>query len=132
MATIRQEIVTSAAPRDVWDALCDFGAVHERVARGFVVDTQMQGEDRVVTFANGLVAREVVVARDDDALRFVYSARSDALTHHNAAVQVFADDAGSRIVWTADVLPDAVAPHIAAMMHDGAASIRLTFDGVRS
>jgi hypothetical protein len=131
MASIRQEIVTSASPREVWDALCDFGAVHDRVARGFVVGTEMDGDDRVVTFANGLVAREVLVARDDDALRFVYSARSDALTHHNASVQVFADDAGSRIVWTADLLPDAVAPHIAAMMRDGADAIRLTFDGVR-
>src|SRR5882762_30789 len=39
MASIRKEIVIEASPKRVWDAVRDVGAVHERLAPGFVVDT---------------------------------------------------------------------------------------------
>jgi hypothetical protein len=43
--------------------------VHTRLARGFVTDRRMDGKDRIVTFANGLVAREVIVDIDERARR---------------------------------------------------------------
>ena len=36
MASIRREIVIEARPADVWDAIRDVGAVHTRLAPGFV------------------------------------------------------------------------------------------------
>ena len=49
MASIRKDIVLDARPDDVWDALRDFHAVHERLAPGFVVSSQADGDDaRVV------------------------------------------------------------------------------------
>ncbi|HWO03250.1 MAG TPA: SRPBCC family protein, partial [Methylomirabilota bacterium] len=39
MASIRQEIHVEAGAEQVWDAIADVGAVHTRLAPGFVIDT---------------------------------------------------------------------------------------------
>jgi hypothetical protein len=126
MATIRREISIAAPPGAVWDAIRDFGAVHTRLAPGFVVDTKVEeGPARVVTFANGLVARELIVAIDDARQRLAYSVVGGAPTHHNASFQVFADGAGgSNLIWLADLLPDSIAPRIAEMMDQGAKAMQ--------
>jgi hypothetical protein len=131
MASIREELAVAAPPEAVWAALRDFGAVHERLARDFVVATDHDGDSRVVTFVNGAVAREVLVAVDDDARRLVYSVVDSPLgtTHHNASAQVFPDGAGgSRFVWITDVLPHEAAPRIREMMALGAAAIQRTLE----
>jgi carbon monoxide dehydrogenase subunit G len=125
MTTIRREIQVAAPPEQVWSAFADFGAPHERIARGFVVSTELEEGARVVTFANGLVARERLVTMDQDARRLVYSVEpSERLSHHNASFQVLAEGAGSRVVWIADILPDAMAEPIGAMMDAGVAAMR--------
>jgi hypothetical protein len=73
MASIRKEIQIDAPPEKVWDALRDFGALHERLVPGFVTDCRMDGEDRIVTFARGAVMREVLIDLDDDERRLVWS-----------------------------------------------------------
>ena len=47
MATIHKEISIEASADHVWDALRDFGAVHERVAPGFVVATRLEAGARI-------------------------------------------------------------------------------------
>src|SRR5437773_9053328 len=74
MASIRKEILINAHAADVWAAVRDVGAVHQRLAEGFVVDTRLDGSARTVTFANGLVLRELIVDVDDEARRLVYAA----------------------------------------------------------
>jgi hypothetical protein len=129
MASIRKEIVTSAAPEQVWDVMRDVGALHTRLVPGFVLDTQLEDGARVVTFANGLVARELIVDVDDDARRLAYAAVGSAMTHHHATVVVEPGaDGGSRIVWRADLLPHELAGHIGGMMDDGAAAMRSALD----
>ena len=54
-------------------ALRDFGAVHQRVAPGFVTATRLDGDDRVVTFFTGAEARERLVSVDDARRRLVYT-----------------------------------------------------------
>ena len=71
MASICQEVVIEARPDQVWAALRDWGALHRRLAPGFVTDTRLDGADRIVTFAGGLVVREVLVALDDERRRLV-------------------------------------------------------------
>ena len=126
MASIRKEIPLDARPEDVWSAVRDIGALHERLVPGFVVATRLEdGAARIVTFDNGLVARELIVDLDDEARRLVWSARGGRLTHHNASAQVYAEgDGRSRLVWVADLLPDELAGDIGAMMDRGAAAMR--------
>ena len=131
MATLSKEFRLDAPAEEVWDVFRDVYAVHTRLAPDFVTDCRREGEDRIVTFANGLVAREVIVDLDDAKRRLVYSARSERLAHHNASFQVFEEtsDSGSaccRVVWIAYVLPHGVAGAIGAMMDEGVAAMRKT------
>jgi carbon monoxide dehydrogenase subunit G len=128
MASIRKEIEIEVPADKVWDAVRDVGAVHRRLAPGFVVDTRLEDGARVVTFASGMVARELIVDVDDAARRLVWAVvGSPRLTHHNASMQVFADgNRGSRVVWIADLLPDEMAGYIAGMMEEGLATMKKT------
>lgn len=128
MASVCRELKLSIPPEAAWDALRDVGAVHTRVAPGFVTDCRMDGPDRIVTFANGLSARELIVDVDDAARRLAYSARSERLKHHNASFQAFAEGAGCRIVWIADVLPHEAAAAVGQMMDAGVAAMRRTLE----
>ncbi|MCX7363231.1 MAG: SRPBCC family protein [Alphaproteobacteria bacterium] len=129
MASIRREISLKAAADDVWAALRDFDQVHARVAPGFLTSLEMKDGDRVVTFFNGLVARERLVTLDDDGKRLVYSIVDGRPKHHNASFEVVDDgNGGSRIVWTADLLPNELAPAIAAMMDQGLVAMKKTLD----
>ena len=129
MASIRKEILLDARAEDVWDAVRDVGALHTRLVPGFVTDTRLEKGARIVTFANGMVVRELIVDLDDTARRLVWSASGGRLSHHNAAAQVFADgDTRSRLVWTADLLPDELAGEIRTMMEHGAAAMKKAFE----
>jgi len=129
MASIFKEVLVDAPLVRVWDAMRDVGAIHERLVRGFVTDCRMDGDARVVTFANGLVARELIVDVDDDRKRVAWSARSERLQHHNASLQAFDDKGATRVVWVADLLPNAMAPAITGMIDQGLAAMKRTLEG---
>ncbi len=130
MASIHREVLIQADPETVWDALSDVGALHRRLAPGFVTDVRLEEGARVVTFGNGLVARELIVDIDDKARRLVWSVVGGRMTHHNASAQVLPDgEGGSRFVWIADLLPHELAPGIAELMEQGLAVIKRTLEG---
>jgi carbon monoxide dehydrogenase subunit G len=131
MASIYKEILINAKPEDVWAAVSDVGAAHERLVPGVLVDTRMDGDARVVTFANGVVARELIVTIDHESRRFVYASTGGVATHHNASFQVFADGDRVRLVWITDVLPDELVGIIRERVELGAAVIKKTL-GLRS
>jgi carbon monoxide dehydrogenase subunit G len=124
MASIHREIRIEAPPALVWDALRDVGAIHTRLAPGFVTDVRLEGGARVVTFGSGLVVRELLIDVDEERRRVAWSAVGTAMTHHNASAQVFPDGDGTRLVWIADLLPGAVAPAIARMIEQGLGAMR--------
>ncbi|HEX7967978.1 MAG TPA: SRPBCC family protein [Stellaceae bacterium] len=129
MASIRKEIPIAARPEDVWAAVRDVGAVHRRLAPGFVTDVRLDGDARIVTFANGMVVRELLVDIDDAARRLAYAAVGGRATHHNASFQVFAESEGrSRLVWITDLLPNDMAGPIGAMVEQGAGVIKQTLE----
>ena len=130
MASIHKEISIAAPAEHVWAAVRDVGAVHERLAPGFVVDTRLEEGARVVTFASGLVARELIVDIDDAARRLVWSVvGSPRLTHHNASLQVFTDgERSTRVVWIADLLPNEIAGYIAGMIEQGLGAMKKTLE----
>ena len=131
MASIRKEIVIKAPAEKIWDAVGDVGAIHTRLAPGFVVDTRLEEGARVVTFANGMTARELIVDVDDAARRLVWAVvGSPRLTHHNASLQVFENGPqGSRVVWIADLLPNEAEPAIRGMIEQGMAVMKKTLEG---
>ena len=126
MASIRKEIRIDNSAATVWDALRDFGAVHRRVAPGFVVDSRVEGDDRVVTFVSGAVARERLVSADDQARRLVYTVVEGPLgsTHHQSSVEVVETGNGCTFLWTTDVLPHELAGALDSLMDQGAEAIQ--------
>src|SRR5437762_10318867 len=130
MASIRKEIPLESSAENVWAAVRDVGALHQRLVPGFVVDTRLEEGARIVTFGNGMVVRELIVDLDDESRRLAWSARGGRLTHHNASVQVFADGTRRcRLVWIADLLPNELAGEIRAMIEQAAAVMKKTLDG---
>src|SRR6476469_771450 len=121
MASIHKDSAINAHPNEVWAAVREFGAVHRRLAPGFVVDARLDGEARIVTFANGMVARELLVDCDDTRRRLVYAVISERVKQHSASVQVIAEgDGRSRLTWIVDVLPHELAPYMNAQMDQAA------------
>ncbi len=117
MGSIRKELLLDVPAEEVWDAVRDYGAVHQRLAVGVLTDTRLEEGARIVTFANGLVLHELIVDIDDAQRRFVWAAVRGRATHHNGAMQVFADGAArSRLVWTTDFLPDEIGRDIDGLM----------------
>ena len=129
MASIHQQITVAARAADVWQSLRDVANVHKRVAPGFLTDCRMEGEARIVTFFNGMVARERLVTVDDEDCRLVYSVVEGRASHYNAAVQVFPEgDGRSRLVWTIDLLPNDLAPAIGGMMDHATGFMKKTLE----
>jgi Polyketide cyclase / dehydrase and lipid transport len=129
MASIRKEILVAASPERVWAALRDVGAVHTRLVQQMVVDTHLEGDSRLVTFANGEVVRERIVGIDDRTRRLAYAAVEWRTTHHNASFEVVPEGDGcSRLVWITDLLPDTLTELVDGLMEQGCVAIKRTLE----
>jgi hypothetical protein len=129
MATVRAEITVDAAIDGVWDAVRDFGGLHERVAPGFVTDCVLDGEDRVVTLFNGMVLRERLISLSDADHRLAWTIVDGPWTHHSGSVELHAEDAGrTRFVWTTDMLPHDTEEPTRQMVEQGMRVIQTTLD----
>jgi hypothetical protein len=94
---------------------------------GFVLDARLDGDARIVTFANGTTARELLVDCDDERRRLVYAVVSERVKQHSASVQVVADgDTRARLIWIVDVLPNETAPYIDSQMDLAALAMQKT------
>lgn len=126
MATIRREVHIQAAAAKVWDAMRDVGALHTRLCPEFVTDTKMEGNDaRLVTFANGRQARELIVSVDDATRRVCWAIVDEPFVHYNGAAHVTPlSDGACRFTWISDVLPNELAPTVTAMIEAGIAAIK--------
>ena len=129
MASIRKEIRINAPASQIWDALKDVGALHTRLVPGFVTDTKMEGNTRVVTFGNGQVVREEIVSIDSTRQRVAWAVVGQQFRHYNGAAWVEADPkGGSRFFWTSDLLPDEFAPQVDQMMTEGIEAVKRTLE----
>ncbi len=131
MASIRTEFPIDVDASRVWQVIGDWADGPVRMARGLVVSSDAEGAVRVVTFADGMIARERLVTREDDARRIVYSMVGDTVRpeHDNAVMQIVPEGADRcRFIWTRDVLPDELAESLRAAMEDAGAVIKRTLE----
>jgi hypothetical protein len=124
MVSIRVEAIVEARPEQVWAAIADVGAVHERLLPGRLSGARLEGDARVVTMLDGTEVRELIVAVDHHARRMAYAVlpgQRMALSHHHATFQVFDDGEQdrSRLVWITDVLPHALEAEVRARVERG-------------
>lgn len=113
MGSVMRDVAIDAAADIAWSAVADVGNVHIRLVPGFVRDTTLTDGVRTVTFANGVVIREAIVSIDQERRRIAYGSIGAKASHHNASIEIVpTGDASCRLIWTTDVLPDALVPYI--------------------
>ena len=128
MASLCKEAHINASPSKVWSALRDVGALHTRLCPGFVTDTRMEGHSRIVTFGNGMTAREDILSVDDGRMRVAWAIVGQKFHHYQGVARVEPDGDGSKFIWMTDLLPDDLAPGVEAMMTAGLDVIRKTLE----
>ncbi|TWT97798.1 Polyketide cyclase / dehydrase and lipid transport [Botrimarina colliarenosi] len=144
MASLYQETLLNQPASKVWHALRDISKTHELFA-GVLTDCHIErqgsegdgvegnggeGDLRTVTFANGMVVRERIVAIDDQRQRIAYTVLGDMFDYHAASMQVVAvSDDACKFVWYSDLLPDSRAEVVAPLMRAGCAALRRSLDG---
>ena len=129
MGHISKQLFIRADADQVWAAVRDVGAIHQRLARGFVVDTRLDGDSRIVTFTGGTTVRERIIDVDDHARRLEYSVVGGRATYHRASIQVIADGKGrSRVVWNTDVQPESLVDTFDAAMAQGCDAMKRTLE----
>jgi hypothetical protein len=50
------------------------------------------------------------------------------MTHYNGAFQVWPEGDHTRGVWIADLLPNEMAPHVAAMIEEGLTAMKIAME----
>ena len=129
MATIYKDFIVNAPPDFVWEAIKDVGAVHTRLAQGFVTDTVLSGDIRTVTFLNGYTVREQIITISDELRRLSFTVVKGRASHHNSYFQVLATVEGkTHIVWVTDLLPDELKASIEQMVESGSSAIQQTLE----
>jgi hypothetical protein len=131
MASIRTEFVIEADAARVWKTVGNWENGPADMAPGHVVSSRAEGPVRVVTFADGRVARERLVTLDDETRRIVYSVIGDTVRpdHDNAVMHIVEDGEGRcRFVWSRDVLPDELAQPLLAAMREAGRVIKRTLE----
>ena len=127
--TISKTFVVEAPADQVWAALRDVHALPTRLAKGFVTESRKDEDDRLLTFANGMEARERILAVDEAQQRVTYSVISEQMSFHRASATVTTrPDGQSEFTWTAQVAPAELAPGMDGMMEVGAAAIKRTLE----
>jgi hypothetical protein len=132
MASICTEFFIEADAEQVWAVIGDWQNGPVDMAPGHVVSSLADGSVRVVTFADGQIVRERLVARDEPARRIVYSVIGDTVRpeHDNAVMHIIAEGPRRcRFVWSRDALPDELAPSLLSAMEGAAPIIKRTLEG---
>jgi len=130
MVSICRQRLIDVEPGTAWAALADWSGLRERLVPGFVVNLTMDGEDRILTFFNGMVLRERRVGLSETDRRLVWTVTDEApFTHHNGATQILSNpDGTTSFVWTTDLLPDDLGPQMSEMMDCGLDIIKQTLE----
>ena len=129
MATIYKDFIVNAPADFVWDAIRDVGAVHTRLAQGFVTNTVLCGDMQTVTFSNGYTVREQIITISDELRRLSFTAINGRASHHNSYFQVSdMPEGNTRIVWVTDLLPDDIKAPIVQMVESGSVAIQQTLE----
>jgi len=126
MPAIHHQILIRRTPQAVWDAVRDVAALHSRLVPGFVSKTELLPDaaapTRRVTFANGVVADEVIVDNDDERRRLAWTIKG--VEHHNGVMTVLDAEEDALVIWTADILPAELAARFSPMMAAGLTAMK--------
>ena len=120
MASVWWDEPMEAPAERAWAALRRVDAAH-RLFSPVLVEGRMDGDVRLVTFANGMAVRERIIAIDEQHRRVAYTVLGDRFEHHSASMQIVPVDAERcRFVWISDFLPAEREETVRPLMQQGA------------
>ncbi len=123
MASLYREITLDVDADRAWSQLRDQRQLG-RLFAGVLTDVQLDGDVRTVTFANGYVVSERIVALDDEHRRIAYASQGGRFDHYHASMQVVPLAAGQcRVVWICDFLPDELRTAVEPLVEAGSAAL---------
>jgi len=116
MATIRKVIEIDATPEAVWAKISDVAGISNLI--GFLENSVLDGDRRVCTLVDGGELKEDIISVDTNLKRVVYTITASPLNldFHVAAMEVQANGATARLIWSTDLLPAAAAEHVGPML----------------
>ncbi|WP_233872058.1 SRPBCC family protein [Paraburkholderia adhaesiva] len=121
MTSIYRELALDTDAAHVWHALRDPANIAHTFA-GVVTDCTLNGDLRTVTFANGNVIEERIVAIDEARMLIAYTILN-RFEHHHATMQIVPEGSGRcRFKWQTDFLPDTRREVVEPLMDAGCAA----------
>jgi len=113
MATIYFSAPVQVPAATAWDFLDRYARSEVHVFSVCTAERQ-EGDERVVTLADGTEVRERNITVDPERMRAVYTVPGLlGAEHHQAEMRVERSaDGGACVVWCTDVLPHAMAEHL--------------------
>ncbi|CAB3800979.1 hypothetical protein LMG28688_05287 [Paraburkholderia caffeinitolerans] len=122
MVSLYREVPLETDAASAWETLRDSRNL-ARVFAGVLTDVRVEGDLRTVTFANGSVIEERIVAVDDAHMRVAYAVRGPNFEQHAASMQIVDESGGRcRLVWISDFLPDDRRAMVEPLMDAGCAA----------
>jgi hypothetical protein len=122
MTTLVRELTLDVDAARAWSALRDPGNAAKAFA-GVLVDAVFDGKVHTVTFANGAVVEERIVAVDESLMRIAYCIGGGRFEHYHASIQIVPVGPGQcRFVWFCDLLPDEARERVEPLMDAGCAA----------
>jgi hypothetical protein len=122
MVSLYREIPLETDAARAWATLRDSHNL-ARVFAGVLTDVRVEGDLRTVTFANGNVIQERIVAVDDAHRRVAYTVCGPNFEQHAASMQIVDGPEGRcRLVWISDFLPDERRAMVEPLMDAGCAA----------
>ncbi|WP_213308863.1 SRPBCC family protein [Paraburkholderia sacchari] len=122
MVSLYREVPLETDAAHAWETLRDSRNL-ARVFAGVLTDVRVEGDLRTVTFANGSVIEERIVAVDDARMRVAYAVRGPNFEQHAASMQIVAESGGRcHLVWISDFRPDDLRAMVEPLMDAGCAA----------
>jgi len=126
MATIQKTVEIDAPLDAVWPKIADAQNIASLI--GFLESSEVDGDQRVCTLADGGRLLEKIVSVDEGLKRVAYSITESPLgmEYHAASMQLFGDGGKTRFVWTVDLAPAAAAEHLEPLLQSACEDMRST------
>lgn len=126
MASIIMHIDVGTDVDAAWKKVSDVGGVTNLVS--LISECRLDGDTRYCTMADGSKLTEQILSIDPTHRRLAYRITEGPMPieFHCSTMQVFENGSGARIVWSVDIKPDELAPHLEPMMDSVAESIKAT------
>jgi hypothetical protein len=130
MASIRQQVVVEVSAENAWAAVRRVGDAHELFAP-VLAKSELDGDMRTATFANGMVVHERILDVDDERRRVAYTATDGpGMAYHHASMEILEQGPGRCLfVWITDFLPREIGDNLRPLIEQGTRALKAKLEG---